>query len=238
MNANHLENTTIENYRPSFIKKVIHHKGASIGLFIISFFLITALFAPFFVQHDPGTIYGDALKIPPAWSSLGQSTFFLGTDDIGRDIFSRLIYGSRISIFIGFFVVFLSLTLGTFLGLISGFFGGKIDRVIMRVIDVIMSFPSILLAIVVVTLLGPGIKNAVFAVSIVSIPGFTRIVRSTVLVEKEKEYVSASEAFGASPFRTLFLEIFPNCLAPLIVQGSLTFSDAILNAAALSFLGL
>jgi len=238
MKASQSEEASIVSYKPSFLKKVTRHKGASIGLFIILFFLIMALFAPFFVHHDPGTIYEDALKVPPSWTNQGQSTYFLGTDDLGRDILSRLIYGSRISIFIGFFVVVLSLTLGTLLGLISGYFGGTIDRVIMRIIDIIMSFPSILLAIVVVTLLGPGIKNAVFAVSIVSIPGFTRIVRSTVLVEKEKEYKAASEAFGASPFRTLFLEIFPNCLAPLIVQGSLSFSDAILNAAALSFLGL
>ena len=175
MKTNQSEEVTIDNYKPSFLKKVTQHKGASIGLFIILFFLITALFAPFFVNHDPGTIYENSLKVPPVWAAEGQTSFFLGTDDLGRDILSRLIYGSRISIFIGFFVVILSLTLGTLLGLISGYFGGTIDRVIMRVIDIIMSFPSILLAIVVVTLLGPGIKNAVFAVSIVSIPGLLEL---------------------------------------------------------------
>ncbi|MEE2744934.1 MAG: ABC transporter permease subunit [Bdellovibrionota bacterium] len=222
----------------NFVKEIFNHRGASIGLLIISTFFLLAFLAPLIANHDPSLIYENNLKTPPFWSENGSFDFILGTDDLGRDIFSRIVFGSRISIIIGFCVVIISLTLGTFLGLIAGYYGGKLDRIIMRSIDILMSFPSILLAIVVVAVLGPGVKNAIFAVSVVSIPAFTRIVRSSVLVEKEKEYTVASQAFGASSFRTLFIEIFPNCLAPLIVQGSLSFSDAILNAAALSFLGL
>jgi len=221
-----------------FLIEIFQHKGASIGLFIILSFCLIAVLAPLIANHNPSFINENDLRVAPFWTSKGSLNFILGTDDLGRDIFSRLVYGSRVSIMIGLFVVIMSLSIGTLLGLISGYFGGIVDRLIMRFIDVIMSFPSILLAIVVVTVLGPGIKNAIFAVSFVSLPAFTRIVRSSVLVEKEKEYTMASHAFGASSFRTLFVEIFPNCLAPLIVQGTLSFSDAILNAAALSFLGL
>jgi len=139
---------------------------------------------------------------------------------------------------IGFFVVLVSMTIGTFLGLISGYFEGKVDKLIMGVVDIIMSFPSILLAIIVVAVLGPGITNAILAVSVVSIPSFTRIVRSSVLVEKNKDYVQAAISFGAKDFRILFKEILPNCMAPLIVQATLCFSDGILNTAALGFLGL
>jgi len=215
-----------------------NNKSAAIGLLVIFFFLIMAFIMPFFIEHDPKVIFEDALRLPPAWMENGNTKFLLGTDDVGRDLLARLVYGARVSLMIGFFVVLVSMTIGTFLGLISGYFEGKVDKLIMGVVDIIMSFPSILLAIIVVAVLGPGITNAILAVSVVSIPSFTRIVRSSVLVEKNKDYVQAAISFGAKDFRILFKEILPNCMAPLIVQATLCFSDGILNTAALGFLGL
>lgn len=214
-------------------KLLFHNRGALIGLSIVLFFILCALLASLVAPYDPTAMKDGALTLPP-----GTTGHLLGTDDLGRDILSRLLYGSRLSLIIGASVVLLSASIGTLLGLVAGYFGGKVDRLIMRVIDILMSLPSILLAIVVVSVLGPGITNAIIAVAVVSIPSFTRIVRGSVLTEKSKEYVTASISFGASPWRTLFKEVFPNCVAPLIVQATLGFSDGILNAAALGFLGL
>ena len=213
------------------------NRGAVAGLFLILFFSIVALLAAFIAPKDPSILHSSALRLPPIWSG-GTSDFLFGTDDVGRDILSRLIHGSQISMTIGFFVVLISMSFGTFLGLVSGYYGGWIDRLIMRGVDILMAFPSILLAIVVVSVMGPGIKNAIVAVAIVAIPSFTRIVRASVLAEKQKQYVQASKTFGASSFRIMFSQILPNCMAPLIVQATLGFSDGILNAAALGFLGL
>jgi peptide/nickel transport system permease protein/dipeptide transport system permease protein len=214
------------------------YKGLVLGLIIILFFILLALFAPLLSSHDPGAIYTDFLRIPPFWNEAGTSQFPLGTDDLGRDILSRLLYGTRISLIVGASVVAISLTFGTILGLISGYFKGTVDTIIMGVIDVLMSFPSILLAILVISILGPGLANAVMAVAIVGIPNFTRIVRSSVLVEKNKDYHLAAVSYGASSGRIIFKEIVPNIMAPLIVQSTLGFSEAILSVAALGFLGL
>jgi ABC-type dipeptide/oligopeptide/nickel transport system permease subunit len=157
---------------------------------------------------------------------------------VGRDLLSRLIGGARISLGIGFLVVLLSASIGTFLGLLAGYFGGKLDQVIMRLVDIRMALPSMLLAIVVVAILGPGLANTIIAVSTASLPSFIRLVRASVLAEKSKPYVTASQTFGASHMRQMFINILPNCMAPLIVQASLGFSDGILDAAALGFLGL
>lgn len=214
------------------------YKGLMLGLIIISFFILLGLFAPLLSSHDPGAIYTDFLRLPPFWNEGGTARFPLGTDDLGRDILSRLLYGTRISLIVGASVVAISLTFGTILGLISGYFKGTIDTIIMGVIDVLMSFPSILLAILVISILGPGLTNAVMAVAIVGIPNFTRIVRSSVLVEKNKDYHLAAISYGASSGRIIFKEIVPNIMAPLIVQSTLGFSEAILSVAALGFLGL
>ena len=146
---------------------------------------------------------------------------------MGRDLLSRLIYGARISLAVGFAVVLLSASVGTFLGLASGYWGGRIDYAVMRCIDILMAFPSILLAIVVVSILGPGVVNTVIAVSVVAVPSFTRIVRASVMEEKVKTYVMASRSFGANPFRIMFREVFPNSLGPLIVQATFGFSEGI-----------
>lgn len=214
------------------------NKGALAGIFIIFLATLIALLAPFIAPHDPTNIYAEYLRLPPSFVTGGNPMFLLGTDDLGRDLLSRLIFGSRISLSVGFMVVVLSLISGTFLGVIAGFYGGFIDKSIMRLTDLIMSLPSILFAIVIVAILGPGITNAIVAVSIVAVPNFIRIIRAQVMVEKSKQYVSAAKLFGASSLRLMFIEILPNCTAPLIVQASLGFSDGILNAAALGFLGL
>lgn len=209
-----------------------------IGVIIIFLSVIVAVFAPLIAPHDPTHIYTDSLSLPPRFIAGGSSQFFLGTDDLGRDLLSRLIYGSQVSLSVGFAVVILSLVTGTFLGVLAGFYGGFIDKTIMRITDLIMSLPSILFAIVIVAVLGPGISNAIIAVSIVAIPNFVRIIRAQVMVEKSRQYVAAAKLFGASNFRLMFIEILPNCMAPLIVQATLGFSDGILNCAALGFLGL
>lgn len=214
------------------------NRGAMIGIIFILMSIIVALLAPLLAPHNPAEVFPEALRLPPSFVEGGKNGFFFGTDDIGRDLLSRLIYGSRISLSVGFSVVILSLITGTLLGVIAGFYGGIIDRIIMRLTDLIMSLPSILFAIVIVAVLGPGITNAIVAVSIVAVPNFIRIIRAQVMVEKNRQYVSAAKLFGASNFRIMFVEILPNCMAPLIVQASLGFSDGILNCAALGFLGL
>lgn len=220
-----------------FYKRFKKNKGAICGLIIILLFLFLAIFAPILTPYSPDQIIQGALRVAP-FESAGDKFFILGTDDLGRDLYTRLIFGARISLFIGFAVVLLSVTIGSFLGLIAGYYEGKIEKVIMRFVDILMAFPSILLAIVVVSVMGPGLMNAIVAVSIVSLPSFIRLVRASVLTEKSKEYVQASRSFGASDFRIMFIEILPNCVAPMIVQATLGFSDGILNAAALGFLGL
>jgi peptide/nickel transport system permease protein/dipeptide transport system permease protein len=208
------------------------NKGALIGMIIIILATCVAILAPFLSPYDPSQVFSESLRLPPS------AHFLLGTDDLGRDLLSRLIYGSRISLSVGLCVVILSLISGTFLGVIAGFYGGILDRLIMRLTDLIMSLPSILFAIVIVAVLGPGIMNAIIAVSIVAVPNFIRIIRAQVMVEKNRQYVYAAKLFGAGNFRLMFVEILPNCMAPLIVQASLGFSDGILNCAALGFLGL
>lgn len=214
------------------------NKGAVFGLVIVSFFLFLAIFAPWVAPYDPAKIFEGFYRLPPIWAEGGDSRFLLGTDDVGRDLLSRLIYGARVSMSIGVLVVLFSLSVGTALGLWAGFKGGLVDTVIMRVVDILMSLPSILLAIVVVSVLGPSLFNAIVAVSIVSCPAFIRLVRASVMGEKNKQYVMASKSFGASGWWIAVVNILPNCLAPIIIQGTLGFSEGILSAAGLGFLGL
>jgi len=198
-----------------FFKK---NRGAVAGLGVVLFFGVFAVIGPFLTLHDPGELFPEALKLPPFWSEGSKPGFLLGTDDVGRDILSRLIYGARVSMGIGFLVVFFSLSVGVVLGLIAGYFGGKIDAIIMRGVDIIMSLPSILLAIVVVAILGPSLFNAIVAVSIVAAPGFVRLVRASVLAEKTRQYVIASRSFGAGHVRMMFVNILPNCMAHVCVE--------------------
>jgi ABC-type dipeptide/oligopeptide/nickel transport system permease subunit len=214
------------------------NRGAVAGLVLVTLFVLVAIFAPFIAPYDPTVIHDGIFSQPPFWSAGGNFQFILGTDDVGRDVLSRLIYGARISMGVGFMVVVFSLSIGTLLGLLAGYAGGLTDKVIMRLTDILMALPSILLAIVVVTILGQSLTNAVIAVGVVVIPGFIRLVRAQVMIEKSRQYVVASSSFGAGPGRQVFINILPNTMAPVIVQGTLGFSDGILNVAALGFLGL
>ncbi|WP_404862167.1 ABC transporter permease subunit [Georhizobium sp. MAB10] len=214
------------------------NKGAVIGLVIFLIIVAIAVFAPLLAPHAPTIQNRDALLIPPMWEEGGRSAYILGTDPVGRDVLSRLMYGARFSLFIGVVVVVLSVTSGVLLGLIAGFFRGWIDTVIMRVMDVILAFPSLLLALVLVAILGPGLTNAMIAIALVLQPHFVRLTRASVLAESEREYVTSARVVGASRLRLMFVTILPNCLAPLIVQATLSFSNAILDAAALGFLGM
>lgn len=227
---------------PSALAEFWHYfsrnKGAVIGLVIFLVILVVAVLAPVFAPHSPSEQNRDALLLVPSWSEGGNLSYLLGTDAVGRDILSRLIYGARFSLFIGLVVVTLSVISGVLVGLVAGYVGGKTDIVIMRIMDIILAFPSLLLALVLVAVLGPGLLNAMIAISLVNQPHFVRLTRASVLAEREKEYVIASKVAGAGTLRIMFFTILPNCLGPLIVQATLAFSAAILDAAALGFLGM
>lgn len=214
------------------------NRGAVVGLVVFTLLVIVALFAPVLAPHGAATQYRDALLLPPVWQEGGNSQFLLGTDAVGRDMLSRLIYGARYSLFIGIVVVSIALFGGIIIGLVAGFFRGWVDNVIMRVMDLILAFPSLLLALVLVAVLGPGLTNAMIAIAIVYQPHFARLTRAAVMSEMEREYVTAARVAGAGNLRLMFKTILPNCLAPLIVQATLSFSSAVLDSAALGFLGM
>ena len=214
------------------------NRGAVIGLFFFTGVCLIAIFADFLAPHSPIEQYRDALLTPPVWQDGGSWKFILGTDAVGRDIMSRLIHGSRYSLFVGCIVVSISLFFGVLIGLISGYAGGFVDTFIMRIMDVILSFPSLLLALVLVAILGPSLTNAMIAIAIVQQPHYVRLTRAAVIGEKEKDYVIAARISGVRVIRLMFFTILPNCMAPLIVQAALSFSNAILDAAALGFLGM
>ncbi|CAN5374829.1 ABC transporter permease subunit [soil metagenome] len=214
------------------------NKGAVAGLVILLFICFLAIFADVVAPHSAIEQYRDALLKPPVWQEGADSRFILGTDAVGRDILSRLIYGSRYSIFIGCVVVAISLAVGVVLGLVAGYIGGLTDTVIMRLMDIILSFPSLLLALVLVAILGPSLFNVMIAIALVQQPHYVRLARAAVMIEKSKDYVVAARVAGVGPLRLMFRTILPNCMAPLIGQAALSFSNAILEAAALGFLGM
>ncbi|MES2070859.1 MAG: ABC transporter permease subunit [Pseudomonadota bacterium] len=221
------------------------NRGAVIGLSIVLVLLFCALFADVVAPHSAIEQYRDSTLTPPAWQAGGSSKFLLGTDSVGRDILSRLIHGSRLSLIIGIVSVILSMAAGVFLGLVAGFARSwsnpvlrALETVIMRLMDILQSLPSLLLAIAVVAILGPGLINAMYAIAIVLMPSYARLTRAAVHGELIKDYVNASRIAGAGTLRLMFNCVLPNCTAPLIVQATLGISTAILDAAALGFLGL
>jgi dipeptide transport system permease protein len=223
----------LENWR-----YFVGNRGALIGLVIFALMVLIAIFAPLIAPHDPTEQFRDALLTPPIWTEGGKPGFILGTDALGRDILSRLIYGARYSLVIGLVVVTLALITGIIVGLLAGDFGGWVDALIMRVMDIILAFPALLLALVLVAIIGPGLFNAMLAIAVVLQPHFARLTRGAVMGEKNREYVMAAKVAGAGNLRLMFSTILPNCLGPLIVQATLSFSNAILDAAALGFLGM
>jgi len=214
------------------------NRGAVVGLCVFVFICFVAIFADFLAPYQPSVQFRESLLLPPAWLEGGTWRFVLGTDPIGRDILSRLIYGSRYSLFVGCVVVTGALLVGVFIGLVGGYVGGRLDTIIMRVMDIILAFPSLLLALALVAILGPSLLDAMIAIAIVQQPHYVRLTRASVMAEKHRDYVIAARVAGAGPLRLMFRTILPNCLAPLIVQAALSFSNAILDAAALGFLGM
>jgi len=214
------------------------NKGAVVGLCFFSAVCLIALLADVISPHEPVEQYRDFFLVPPVWQEGGSWEFILGTDPVGRDVLSRLIHGSRYSLFVGCIVVVGAVSVGVTIGLIVGYIGGTFDTLVMRLMDIILAFPSLLLALVLVAILGPSLTNAIIAIAIIQQPHYVRLTRAAVLGEREKDYVTAARLAGVGPIRLMFRTILPNCMAPLIVQAALSFSTAILDAAALGFLGM
>ncbi|ASY30171.1 ABC transporter permease subunit [Taylorella equigenitalis] len=227
---------------PSPLKDFLNHffknKGAVIGLLFLLLMILVAIFAPYVAPYSPVEQFRDHMLQPPVFQEGGTSQFILGTDEAGRDILSRIIHGGRLSLFIGICAVVLTLIPGVILGLLAGFYPKVLGKLIMRFADIMMALPSVLLAIAIMAIMGPGIVNAMIAIAVVGLPGYIRLVRGSVISELNKDYVTAAKLSGASIFRLMFVAVFPNCMAPIIVQATLGFSSAILDVAALGFLGL
>ncbi|CAH0122190.1 Glutathione transport system permease protein GsiD [Paenibacillus sp. CECT 9249] len=217
----------------SVMLRLLRNKLAVVGLLLIVILSVLALFAPLIATHPP-----DKMDLTASLLTPGTDGHLLGTDNYGRDLFSRIVYGARVSLIVGLFAVGLGGIIGTLLGLVSGYYGGKVDAVIMRIMDGLFAFPFILLAIVLMTVLGAGLFNVILAIGIANVPGFARIVRGQVLSVKEEEYIEVTRSLGAGDSRIIFSHILPNCLAPIIVYATMNIAGAIISEAALSFLGL
>ncbi|QNM96220.1 ABC transporter permease subunit [Chitinimonas koreensis] len=214
------------------------NKGSVLALAVFTAIVFCAVFAGWIAPHSPIEQYRDHMLTPPSWADGGMSTYLLGTDELGRDIFSRLVHGARVSLWIGLMSVLMSMIPGVILGLLAAFYPKTLSPVIMRVMDVMLALPSLLLAICIITILGPGLINTMIAIAIGALPSYTRLTRAAAMAEINKEYVTASRVAGAGALRLMFVTVLPNCMAPLIVNATLSFSSAILEAAALGFLGL
>lgn len=222
-------------------------RSGMVGLAIIAALVVVAVFAPLIAPYEPndvlvGEVEGVVRRAPPCVHLFGCDSelpqHILGTDGNTRDQFSRIVYGSRVSLTLGFFTVTIALVVGTLLGAIAGYTGGWLDNIIMRIMDVVLGFPSLLLAIAIVSVFGPGLRNALIAIAVVSIPAYARVMRAQVLAIKETDFVAAARALGAAPRQILLRRIVPNALTPLVVLATLGIATAILEAAGLSFLGL
>jgi ABC-type dipeptide/oligopeptide/nickel transport system permease subunit len=232
------------------IRRILRNRSAIVGLVMISILVLLAIFADVISTHNPIQsmleIPGEAVpgvRLPakaPCIPAFGctDPAHLMGLDLNARDVFSRIIHGTRVSLQIGLLVVAFSAAVGTLVGLVAGYFGGWVDDLLMRSMDVLLAFPSLLLAIAIVTVAGRGLQNALLALGIVSIPIYARLTRASVLSAKEMEYVIAGRALGAGPLRLMFLNILPNVLTPLIVQATLGIGTAVIETAGLSFLGL
>lgn len=225
------------------VRRLFHHRSAQVGMIILTLLILCAIFAEWVAPYDPVLpIKTVTRREPPCIHLLGcpedQEEHIFGIDGNSRDLFSRVIFGSRLSLQVGLVTISFAILIGGIIGAIAGFVGGWLDDALMRFMDVLMAFPSLLLAIAIVTVLGTGLINALLAIGIVSIPRYARLVRSTVLSIREQDFVIAATSIGASQKRILFGHILPNSLTPLIVQATLGIATAILDAAALSFLGL
>ncbi|WP_227394554.1 ABC transporter permease [Jeotgalibacillus aurantiacus] len=224
-------NPRLENYKIIW-KRLRKNKAALVGGYLILFFIIVAIVGPMFTTMSPNATDITNKLAPPSADN------WFGTDDFGRDIFTRIIHGMWITLYVGFLSVIIGIVLGVPLGVIAGYYGGIIDSIIMRIMDILLAFPGILLALAIVSVLGGSLQNVILAVGIFSVPAFARIVRGSTLSVKKLEYVDAVRALGASDFRIIFRHIMPNVMSPIIVQSTLRIATAVLTAAGLSFLGL
>lgn len=215
-----------------------HNKGAMIGAFILVFILLLAIIGPWIAPYDPARQFTNKILIPPIWSDAGDFSFFLGTDDLGRDILSRLLHGARLSLQLTITVVVIAALSGVFIGAAAAFLNQTLRSLLMRIMDLLLSFPSLLLAIAIVAIIGPGLPNAIYAVVIVLIPQFVRITQSSISDELNNDYVMAARLDGASSIRLLSHHVWPNITPALTVQLTFSFSTALLDIAALGFLGL
>lgn len=225
------------------VRRLLHHRSAQVGMVILSIMVICAIFAPWIAPYDPTAILTDvSRRAAPCIHLFGcpvdQPQHIFGIDGNSRDLFSRVIFGTRLSLQIGLATITFAILIGGVIGAVAGFVGGWVDDVLMRIMDVLMAFPSLLLAIAIVSAFGTGLIKALFAIGIVSIPRYARLVRSTVISIKELDYIVAARSLGTTQSQILFRHILPNSLTPLIVQATLGIATAILDAAALSFLGL
>jgi peptide/nickel transport system permease protein len=223
----------VQTIKWDFVTKIIHSKSAVTGLVIVIMLVFMAISAPYISPFSSDSMDFSSMMSPP-----GVNGHLIGTDQYGRDIFTRILYGSRISLMVGIIAVGIGASFGILLGVIAGYFGGVWDALIMRVVDAMLSFPYILLAIAMMAVLGPGLFNAMLAIGIVMTPNFARIVRGNVLSIKEEEFIVASKILGASNSRVIVSHVLPNILHIIIVYGSLNFAGAIISEATLSFLGI
>jgi dipeptide transport system permease protein len=221
-----------------FFRAFASNRGATLAFFVFAAMVLGALFAPLLAPHAPVQQFREHMLTPPLWQAGGLAAYPLGTDELGRCILSRLLFGARVSLWIGFSAVLLALLPGVVLGLVAAFHPRWIAPVVMRLMDILLALPGLLLAISVITILGPGLVNTVLAIAVGALPGYVRLARGAALGEMGREYVTASRVAGASTLRLMFDTVLPNCLAPLIVTATLGFSSAILETAALGFLGL
>jgi len=244
-----IKNQATYNFWRELLKNLLRNRSAVIGLLLIAFLVSMAIFAPVIATHDPNKpMFGEPGEVgqlprkPPCIHLLGcpaeEAQHILGLDLNARDVFSRILFGARTSLVVGIASVTFAIIAGTLLGLTAGYIGAWTDNIIMRILDVVLAFPSLLLAIAIVTIRGPGLENALLAIAIVSIPQYARVTRASVLSIKEEEFVTAERSLGAGPGRIVFQHILPHALTPLIVQGTLGIGGAVLEAAGLAFLGL
>ena len=220
-----------------FYRSFVANRGAVLGLIAMLILVAVALFANILAPHNPLELFTGKEQLPPSWMEGGDARFFLGTDDAGRDTLSRVMHGTRYSLFIGLAATLLSAIVGVCLGLAAAFWPKRLGRVVMLFNDILMSYPSLLLAIIIAAILGPSMTNTIITIALVCLPPFIRLTRATAMVELQRDYVTASRVMGAGTLRLLFITILPNCLAPLIVQATMVFSSAILEAGAIGFLG-
>jgi ABC-type dipeptide/oligopeptide/nickel transport system permease subunit len=228
------------------LRRIFQQRSAIVGMILLGMIILVAIFAPVMTKYDPDQILIGKEKVKsreaPCVHLFGcaadKPEHIMGIDGNVRDEFTRVIYGTRVSLYVGFSTVAAAIIIGTLLGAMAGFLGGWVDNLVMRILDVLMAFPSLLLAITIVSVLGKGLQNALLAIAIVSIPSYARVVRASVLSVKENTYVAASRALGGNKWHVLFNRVLPNAVPPLIVRGTLGIGTAILDAAALSFIGL